>query len=219
MTNELIAQEIIHRIGRDKAAEYGIQSILRQMEAIYFSYNRRFLGAVKDTHTIVFADNETDFTDTLPDDYLQGYAIDPEAKFRHKKVFKDDETGTFTIDQGVIQFVQAAGITFTIKYFSRGKYLVIPDPGQAVPQGYASTPEWPEDFHWLLMLATATRLSNKYDLYQSDVHDRQEYERQLKKQARVAQDATSKIVQGPLVRTSAIEIDAYSPDYTGPFFI
>ena len=220
MTNQEILEEILQKIGRNIAAETGPKVIISRMNQLYKEYNLRFRGAVKNTTTITFAEGETDTTETVPSDWIEPYIISPQAVWRPPVVFDNTENGTYTIDNGVIKFaLNAAGFTFTIAYFSKGKELVVLDPGQSATNSQVTSPQWRDDLHRLLVLAVATRESNEYRMYQQDLVDRTELERQLKKFARLSLTSANPIIGGPEFRRNSIETDKYSPDYDGNYFV
>lgn len=225
MTNQKILEDVMHKIGRAVTSRYGVKSMLRQLNDLYRRYNTQLRGAVKGTETITFAsDAEAPFTHTLPADFLEPYHIDPHAVWRPPSVFDDEEAGVYTIDQGLMQFVGAAGSTFTVKYFSRGKELVVVDTYETFVDDYDSdtqteSPEWDAEYHWLLVLSLATHLDNEYKMYEQDLADRAQLEKDLKRHSRVSQTSANPIIEGPQLRRSATERDAYAPDYCGKYYV
>ena len=144
---------------------------------------------------------------TMPADVIRPFHFDPKRMYRDPQVWLSDEWDTYTIMDGNLHVANAdTSSEFTIRYYSSGLVLVetVQDSNTQVNE-----PEWPEEFKELLLYATAIELSNKYDMYRSDLSDFKHLRAKLKT-ARILKSATDPQISGPVNRNQ-FQRDPYLP--------
>lgn len=166
-----ILEDVIHRMGmKPFSAQGGEPFVLRRMNEAYKNLNMAHMACRK-----TFAADWSQYTAgtlvdyvALPSDWIKPYLMNPFRVYRHPTVWRNDGTGTYSIDLvNGAKRVYIAGATITsiinFSYFSMGLTLVNSDSPSSTE---TNDPEWPEELKHLIRYETLLSLRVSLDAHE-----------------------------------------------------
>ena len=189
--------DIVARLPVDVLKRYGEPGILRMLNRLYTQLNRKYKLVYK-SYTPDFSGGLNSFT--LPDDFVAIISVDTSVNFIFvdpNDYDPDSSDTTISIKGKSITFTGTdASSSFVFYYQSSGYSLVNKTSGLGSAE--VNEPEWPDSLHDVLFYGVCTRLSNKYDMYQTDLVEYENGQRELSANEIRSQEVTPHIMgDGP----------------------
>lgn len=230
-----VAKDLVFDVEQRIGKKENPGTVLRVMNQIYKALNRE-LQCVTREITIpsgTFSDTVKSFA--VADHVIRPFNIIPEDTSLYTVIFVPKEQWNpnqlsgydcFTMLNGYFVFSNVGSDTqdLTIYVKSTGKTLVaaedalIESPAPAggyLSTDYANTPEWPTDFHRLLVYETAFELSAAYPNRANDERRADEMRTNLAKHGRNDQGVTPEIIGG----LAGGQLRASDPDYVNGMWV